>query len=142
LRGIGRVDGPQFRLYCTIEEQGFNRSITALMPPNPDLVRDSKLDTQFFLNPEYTQHIHYISEISLGRRKVRKEERWKRKRMLGHGSFGEFWLEQCVKGDNKDKVRAVKRISKIDHDSYHRELEAITFFSHSKVSIVIISSSW
>lgn len=108
------------------------------MPPIPDLVRVSKLDTQFCSSPEYTQHVQYVSGSTLKRVRVRKEERWRKKRGLGRGAFGVVWLEQCIHGDDGEgKVRAVKKIQKPEGNSYHRELEAIALFSHIKVSVLI-----
>jgi len=107
------------------------------MPPIPDIVKVSKLDTQFSLDPEYTRHIQEVSESISERRKVRKEERWKKERRLGRGSFGDVWLEQCIHGDSKGEVRAVKKVQKVDRNNYHRELEAIALFSHSKVRILM-----
>jgi hypothetical protein len=107
------------------------------MPPIPDLVRISKLETQFCSSPEYTQHVQYVSGGMSERRRVRKEERWKKERELGRGSFGVVWLEQCIQGDNKGKERAVKKVQKLECNNYHRELEAIALFSDRKVSILI-----
>jgi hypothetical protein len=107
------------------------------MPPIPDLVRVSKLDTQFCSSPEYTQHVQYVSGSTLERRRVCKEERWKKERGLGRGSFGIVWLELCIQGDSEGKVRAVKKVQKLDSNNYYRELEAIALFSHDKVSVLI-----
>jgi hypothetical protein len=105
------------------------------MRPTPDLVRISKIETQFCSSPEYTQHVQYVSGSTSERRRVFKEERWKKERELGRGSFGVVWLEQCIQGDNNGKLRAVKKVQKLECKNYHRELEAIALFSHSKVSI-------
>jgi len=107
------------------------------MPPIPDLVNVSKLDTQFSINPEYTQHIREVSENISKRGKVRKEERWKKEKWLGRGSFGDVWLEKCIHGDSKGDVRAIKKVQKLDRINYYRELEAIALFSHDKVSLQI-----
>jgi hypothetical protein len=105
------------------------------MPPVSDLVRDSKLETKFCL--EYTQHIYHVAGDNPRQRKMRIEERWKRGRNLGTGSFGTVWLEKLVTENGEEKYRAVKEIRKgvqlpkaID---YSRELEAIAKFSHQKV---------
>jgi hypothetical protein len=107
------------------------------MPLIPPLVRVSKLDTQFYSNPEYTQHIQYVSVSALERRRVRKEERWRQVGRLGRGSFGGVWMEQCIQGDSEGKLRAVKKVRKLESKNYYRELEAIALFSHIKVSILI-----
>ena len=104
------------------------------MTPVPDLVQVSKLNTQFHSEPEYTQHVKYTSSSTTNQRKIRKEEKWKRERGLGRGSFGIVWLERCIHGDDNGKVRAVKQIQKLESGDYYRELEAIALFSHTKVN--------
>jgi hypothetical protein len=65
------------------------------------------------------------------------EERWKRGRNLGTGSFGTVWLEKLIVENGEEKYRAVKEIRKGMQRSkaidYSRELEAIAKFSHQKV---------
>jgi serine/threonine protein kinase len=67
---------------------------------------------------------------------MRMEERWKRGRNLGTGSFGTVWLEKLIV-ENGEKYRAVKEVRKVVQRSkaidYSRELEAIAKFSHQKV---------
>src|SRR2546423_977598 len=105
------------------------------MPRIPDLVRDSKLDTEF--HPEYTKHIYYESGLTPRQRTVQREEFWKWKRDIGRGSYGTVSLEHCVLGQRDVEFRAVKMIPKLQQTSqtteYNRELEAITKFSHWKV---------
>ena len=98
------------------------------MNPVSDLVRISKLETQFLSDPQYIQHTVHIS------RTVRKTEKWKRERVLGRGGSGIIWLDRCVQGDSKGEVRAVKKIQKLEDGNYSRELEAIALFSHPKFS--------
>lgn len=106
------------------------------MPIIPDIVRLSKLsDTSFSLSPEYTQHVQSISEPNSGRRLDRREERWSKNKRLGRGTYGDVWLQQCIYGHGKGKVRAVKEIPKEKACNYHSELEAIALFSHKMVSI-------
>ena len=107
------------------------------MTPVPDLVRISKLDTQFYLDLGHTQHVKYVSGNTTTQRRVRKEEKWKKERRLGRGSFGIVWLERCIEGDSKGEVRAVKKILKLESSDYYRELEAIALFSHAKVSLLL-----
>ena len=114
-----------------------SRCQIAAMTPVPDLVQVSKLDTQFHSDPEYIQHVQYVSGSTPTQRRVRKEERWKRERALGSGGSGIVWLERCIQGDSEGKVRAVKKIQKCSN--YYRELEAIALFSHSKVSLLLLS---
>jgi hypothetical protein len=99
----------------------------------PDLVRVSKLDTQFHSDPEHVEHVHYISGRTPRQRRIRKEERWKRERWLGRGAFGTVESQLCIQGDSEGKLRAVKKIQKITSSDYNRELEAIALFSHNKV---------
>jgi len=111
-------------------------SITVTMPRIPDLVRDSRLETQF--HSERTEHIYYESGLTARQRTVRREECWKLERFIGRGSYGTVWLEQCVEGEREIKLRAVKQIPKARQSpkpiDYTRELEAIAKFSHRKVS--------
>lgn len=99
----------------------------------PDLVQDSKLDTEFHSDPEYTQHVQYVSGSTPKQRRLRKEYIWKREKGLGRGGFGIIWLERCIQGDSKGEVRVVKKIQKLESSNYYRELEAIALFSQAKV---------
>ncbi|PQE08308.1 kinase-like domain-containing protein [Rutstroemia sp. NJR-2017a BVV2] len=72
------------------------------------------------------------------RKKVYKEERWKKEKVLGRGGFGVVTLEKCIQGDSKDRLRAVKKIRKADN--YERELEAIALFSHEKYAHCFVKS--
>ena len=109
------------------------------MVPIPDLVQVSRLDTQFHSEPKYTQHVQYVSGSAPRQRKVRKEERWKRERAIGRGSFGIVWLERCIQGDSEREVRAVKKLLKLESSDYYRELEAIALFSYSQVALPLLS---
>ena len=100
----------------------------------PELVRQSKRDAQLSPDSQYTQHIYYVSKR--GQRKVKEEEQWKRERTLGRGSFGLVYLEECIRGNEQGKVRAVKEIRKPENNDYYRELEAAALFSYPKVSIL------
>lgn len=108
------------------------------MPPLPDLVRLSKLDTQFSSEPQYIQHVQYVAGSTASQRRIRKEERWRREKRLGRGGFATVWLERCILGDNEGELRAVKDIPK-NNSSFDciRELEAIAIFSHSQVSLFL-----
>ena len=103
----------------------------------PDLVRISKLATQFCFDPQYTQHVKYVSRSSTNQRSVRNEERWKRERKLGQGSSGIVWLERCIEGESKGEVRAVKRVLKLEASDYSRDLYAIALFSQAIVSLLL-----
>ena len=52
-------------------------------------------------------------------------------------SFGIVWLERCIQGNSEGKVRAVKKVRKLESSDYYRELEAIALFSHSNVSLLL-----
>ena len=110
------------------------------MAPLPDLVRLSKLDTTFPSGQECTQHVKYTTQSSTDRRKVRKNEKWKKDKPLGRGGFGTVWLERCIAGDSNGRLRAVKNIPKLDAGDYNRELEAIALFSHDKVELLLLQS--
>ncbi|VUC36618.1 unnamed protein product [Clonostachys rosea] len=103
-----------------------------------DLVRDSKLDSQF-LEDGGIVHVSYVSTPGL-RRKDRKEERWKPCKILGRGAFGRVWLQECNHDNGSKSFRAVKEIFKQNAPNenkpidYTRELEAIAKFSHTKAS--------
>lgn len=103
------------------------------MPPLPDLVRDSKLETIFH---ETTTEHKYI-EAGGSRRRVHRYEHWKREKQLGHGAYGQVWLERCTESANQGSVRAVKVVRKRERSShavdYNRKLEAVAKFSHPKV---------
>lgn len=104
------------------------------MPAVPDLVRDSKLQTRHIDG----HTIHRYLEASSSRRRIPREEYWKRERDLGHGSFGRVWLEKCVKGNNEGQLRAVKMVRNLSNSSsavdFNRELEAVAKFSNARVS--------
>ena len=126
---------------CRLSAQFFHKTRyrIAAMKPVPDLVQVSKLDTQFCLGPEYVQHIQYVSRSTPRQRRVRKGEIWKRERSLGRGGFGTVELERCIQGESEGKVRAVKKVQKLESSDYFRELEAIALFSHSKVKLLLFS---
>ncbi|KAL9084942.1 MAG: hypothetical protein Q9165_007808 [Trypethelium subeluteriae] len=98
----------------------------------PDLVRDSKLETRH--TGGHT--IHRYLEASSSRRRVLREEYWKRDKELGHGSFGRVWLEKCVKGSNEGQLRAVKMVPNFSNSSsavdFRRESEAVAKFSNAR----------
>lgn len=109
----------------------------------PDIVRDSKLETEIF--DAYTQHIFYISGSSARERHMRREERWVRDQFLGQGAYGTVYLERCEQKDNSSRLRAVKEIKKFvvagKELEYTRELEAISKFSHQRVREAMIEKT-
>lgn len=102
----------------------------------PDLVRDSKLETEILDN--YVVHTYYESDPISRRRVVPRVEQWRRRRLIGEGSYGSVWMEECIKGQRDIQVRAVKKIAAPTRQhskpiDYNRELEAIAKFSHPNV---------
>jgi hypothetical protein len=101
----------------------------------PDLVRDSKLETQF--HDDCTVHIHYDSNHASHERAIRRDEYWRQESRIGRGAYGNVWLERCIKGQKGVQLRAVKQIplsgGRIQDAAYLRELEAIAKFSQRKV---------
>lgn len=105
----------------------------------PDLVRDSKIETQI-IRDGYCVHTYYDSDPNSLQRAVPRLEHWQRERDIGGGSYGSVHLEKCVRGQRDIQVRAVKKIiiptrqhaKPID---YNRELEAIAKFSQRKVQV-------
>jgi hypothetical protein len=102
-----------------------------------DLIRDWKLEGVVDCN--YTIQTRYVSNPATGLWRSRVEERWQRTKVLGRGSFGVVWLEECTSGPSSGKVRAVKELKKhigascISPASMARELDAIIKFSHERV---------
>ena len=105
-----------------------------------DSVRDAELVTKVQEATGVTCHLHQELSLDSHQRTAVRKEYWKRRKMIASGGFGSVWLEQCVKGEKGLKIRAVKEIEKdttqIEMD--YRELEAITRFSHPRVS----SKAW
>jgi hypothetical protein len=107
-----------------------------------DLVRDSKIDTEFL--GSYIQHVFHEAGQSADKRLVRREERWVRQGYLGQGAYGTVYLEQRD-GQGTTEVRAVKEVKKCivvgQELDYFRELEAIMKFSHPRVGSLLSSPS-
>lgn len=97
-----------------------------------NLVQDARLETSF--HSQYLYHVYHDSDPLAGHRSILRREYWERRKHLGAGGFGSVWLEECVKGQQKGEMRAVKEIKRpqtlID---YNRELEALFKFSHARV---------
>ncbi|KAK4861083.1 hypothetical protein LT330_003999 [Penicillium expansum] len=98
-----------------------------------DLIRDSKLETQFHAGCEV--HTFQEPDPNSGWRLVTRLEYWHHKQDIGFGGFSRVYLEKCIGGGRQDgAVRAVKQISINTRDKidYNRELEAIAKFSHPR----------
>jgi serine/threonine protein kinase len=110
-------------------------------PPSPERVSvDESSDLIELFKLEATHTHEYTSQISTerdptrGARKIKVEKRWYRGNSLGHGAFGDVWVEHdCNVPDAATAVRAVKEVSKgymrrIRLD-YRRELIALATLS-------------
>jgi hypothetical protein len=104
------------------------------MAPLLDLVEDSKLHAKFV---DDVTTVHTYIEPDGFRRRIHREEYWRRERRIGQGGFGQVQLERCVQGKKQGATRAVKILYKPLNPSsranFTRELEAIAKFSHERV---------
>jgi hypothetical protein len=91
-----------------------------------DLIEHFKLDAQ--VHNDHTVHI----EPARGMRRAKIEKKWYREKYLGHGAFGDVWLEAQRDADHVTK-RAVKLIQKRRMQTvgidYRRELLALAKLS-------------
>ena len=85
--------------------------------------------TEFF--PDCVEHRRFVSDRSSGVRRQIKIERWRRKKSLGRGSYGDVWLEE--EEEEEGKLRAVKIIRKDENASTNtrrlQELFAMAYMS-------------
>ena len=104
-------------------------------------MRDTRLDTAF--EGDFTVHHHDDSDDENNTRSMRRSEYWQRMHRLGHGAYGDVWLQKCVQGKRNYELRAVKIIPLLNlknmKKSYVTELEAIAKFSQKRVSSVALS---
>lgn len=102
----------------------------------PDLVHDTRLITSF--KDKLTIHNYDESDDENDARSTLRSEHWEQTSHLGHGSYGDVWLQQCVSGKRGYEQRAVKIIPRLrlkdKKDGYMAELEAIAKFSQRRVS--------
>lgn len=100
-----------------------------------DLLDHFKLDAKFF--PNYTLQTSYEPDNTRGRQKKKIETKWFRTTTIGHGSFGEVWLETESQEEGKANQRAVKILNIRQMNAhgidYRRELTALAKFSKSQV---------
>ena len=98
---------------------------------NEDLIEHFRLNAQICV--DHTLHIEYVSDPARGTRKTKVVKRWDRERHLGHGAFGDVWLEVRKEHDQVTAERAVKIIQKRRMVSvkidYKRELLALAKLS-------------
>ncbi|KAH7153360.1 kinase-like domain-containing protein [Dactylonectria macrodidyma] len=112
----------------------------SLEPRISDLVVESQIEATWDPTTEQTTHIRTAVGVSARRRRLKTEEIWKRKRILGRGAFGTVWLEERIASSgpshgDESNLRAIKEIrkrAKISAYEFHRELEAIAKFSHQR----------
>jgi hypothetical protein len=96
-------------------------------------VEEYKLNAEVHHNPYYVIHSFSDHRLPVALRRPGSEQRWERRKELGHGSFGTVWLEELCSGRTSGpKQRAVKTVRKaLMRDM--RELAALTGFSKRKV---------
>jgi serine/threonine protein kinase len=87
---------------------------------------------------DYKLTTEHVSDcvVHIHRGQGPRREYWRRRRIIGGGTFGRVYLEDCVKGQRDAAVRAVKEITKptrsVPLASLNRELEAMAKFSQLK----------
>ncbi|KAK2597906.1 hypothetical protein N8I77_012659 [Diaporthe amygdali] len=96
----------------------------------PELVRHLQLEAVF-------KHTRTVHKLLRPRQGSQKQETWIREKKIGHGGFGEVWLERKLDGrrsaSDAAELRAVKCIhSSLKRRDYVRELEALATFSSNK----------
>lgn len=93
----------------------------------PELVRHSRLETA--IQQDLTVHTRLR-----GRRGIGSKEVWVRERIIGHGGYGQVWVERQLESPERSttpNLRAVKCIyaPSAKPRDYVRELEALAKFS-------------
>ena len=93
------------------------------MPPYSDLLDFYKCSESHVI------HTSYVNDRSQSVQRVKVEQRWDNVKHIGHGAFGEVWLQKGEKGAE----RAVKQLSKYRMEDlgidYGRELDALAKFN-------------
>lgn len=110
---------------------------------------ESRIEAVWDPEAEQTTQIRTVIGVSARCRRLKLEDTWKRKRILGHGAYSTVWLEECIASsgprDGESHLRAIKEIHKRPHVSsaseFHRELEAIAKFSHDRFAHCFVRSS-
>ena len=107
-------------------------------PKNPIMPVQSDL-LDFFRLPAECWESHVIHGSNSKDRKrsverIKKEDRWDNVKRIGHGSYGEVWLQRTKFGAE----RAVKKLAKFRMEEsgidYKRELYALAKFNNLRVS--------
>lgn len=101
----------------------------------PELVQHLRLEADF-------KHDRTVHKLLRTRHGAPKHETWMREKKIGHGGFGEVWLERRLEktrrtsDGRKSRLRAVKCIhSSLQRKDYVRELEALATFSTNKTKV-------
>ena len=102
------------------------------MPPYSDLLDFYKLQAE--CSESHVIHTSYVKDRSQSVQRVKVEQRWDNVKRIGHGAFGEVWLQKGEKGAE----RAVEQLSKYRMEDleidYERELDALAKFNTPRVS--------
>jgi len=101
----------------------------------PDLVRDSRLDTEF----RNGLTIHSYTASGAHRRIEKERVHWEKVKEIGKGGFGSVHLEtrRGSHASEQPEVRAVKHIRQVNHQNWVHELEAVAKFSNKQVCVAI-----
>ena len=107
------------------------------MASQADLLERYLLD-RYKLNATYLDrhvvHVSYVSDPNRSRSKLKVEEKWNEIREIGHGSFGDVWLQTH---ETSRATRAVKVLRKNEmvrkRIDFRRELEALAKFEDKSV---------
>ncbi|KAJ5393853.1 uncharacterized protein N7487_011494 [Penicillium crustosum] len=98
-----------------------------------ELVNDMKLSAKVTAEGTYHDTFEPVFSRGTGGRWSQRKELWKKERPLGHGTYGDVWLERYTASETKTKFRAVKTIRKLKDTSHSdyltQELEALAKFS-------------
>ncbi len=93
-----------------------------------------KIETEILEDGNEVVSYEYVTNVGLGLRNAKFEQRWYRQANIGQGSSSDVWLE--IQRGNVESKRAVKAISKRrlleSNVDYTRELKALTELSKPK----------
>ena len=81
-------------------------SLALTKPPYSDLLDFYKLQAE--CSESHVIHTSYVKDRSQSIQRVKVEQRWDNVKRIGHGAFGEVWLQKGEKGAE----RTVKQLSK------------------------------
>jgi serine/threonine protein kinase len=100
------------------------------MSTNLDLLEHYALNAEELDGPVI--HKCFVSDPPRGLRKVEVKEIWDNVRIVGHGSFGEVWLQKRRDFEAKRAVKVLRRYQmQYSNVDYKRELEALAKFDKS-----------